>query len=126
MRGTNKDDPKRHAGAKRILGYERGFLPCIWSACARRASVRRQQISCSLKDGRMTGSNSMTKEALTAYGSLPKQQVHADPPLRGIIRLHTGVPLGKVAKYGSLECGTMPNRSSLSMAFVPTHRAIVQ
>ena len=48
-------------------------------------------------------------------GSFPKQQVHADPPLRGIIRLHTGVPLGsKVAKYDSLEYGAMPNRSSLS------------
>ena len=43
-------------------------------------------------------------------GSFPKQQVHADPPLRDIIRLHTDVSLGsKVAKYDSLECRTMPN-----------------
>ena len=60
-------------------------------------------------------------------GSFPKQQVHADPPLRGIIRLHAGVPLGgKVVKYDSLECRTMPNRSSLSIASVPIHRAIVR
>ena len=56
----------------------------------------------------------------------PKQQVHADPPLRGIIRLHTGVPLGKVAKCGSLECETMPNRNGLSMASVPIYRTIVR
>ena len=60
-------------------------------------------------------------------GSFPKQQVHADPPLRDIVRLHTGVPLGgKVAKYGSLECRTMPNRNGLSMASVPIYRTIVR
>ena len=59
-------------------------------------------------------------------GSFPKQQVHADPPLRGIIRLHAGVLLGKVAKYDSLECGTVPNRGSLSMASVPIYRTIVR
>ena len=58
---------------------------------------------------------------------LPKQQAHADPPLRDTVRLHTGVPLGsKVAKCDSLECGTVPNRSSLSMAPVPIYRTIVR
>ena len=48
-------------------------------------------------------------------GSFPKQQVHADSPLGYIIRLHTSAPLGsKVTKYDSLECGAMPNRSSLT------------
>ena len=60
-------------------------------------------------------------------GSFPKQQVHADPPLGSIVRLHTGVPLGnKVAKCDSLECGTMPNRSGLSMASVPIYRTIAR
>ena len=52
---------------------------------------------------------------------------HADPPLRGIIRLHTGVPPGsKVVKCDSLECGTMPNRSGLSMASVPIYRTVAR
>ena len=54
-------------------------------------------------------------------------RILADPLLRGIIRLHTGVPLGsKVAKYGGLECGTMPNRSSLNHVSVPIYRTIVR
>ena len=61
--------------------------------------------------------------ALLAFCS----RFHADPPLRGIIRLHTGVPpSSKVAKYDSLECGTVPNRSSLSMVSVPIYRTIVR
>ena len=72
MRETNRMISKRHTGTKRIPRYELGFLPCIWSACARRASVGRQQISCSLKDGCMTGSNGVTKEAWMASGIFPE------------------------------------------------------
>ena len=44
-----------------------------------------------------------------------------------IIRLHTSVPPGsKVVKCGSLECGTIPNRSGLSMASVPIYRTIAR
>ena len=83
--------------------------------------------------GQGTGSRSRRLRHLSRLAGLGPEQaacggrIPTDPSLGGIIKLHTGVPSSnKVVKYDSLECRTVSNRSSLSVASVPICCTIVR
>ena len=61
------------------------------------------------------------------FGIFPEVAGPCRPVAEVHHQAHTDVPPGnKVAKYDSLECGAMPNRSSLNIASVPIYRTIVR